>query len=265
MKVKDLMSTIALKVVSPRDTLELAAGIMAWAEVVHVPVVDDRGRVVGVLSARDLLSPHSPHDRVATYMTSPPVTVSPDEDLAVAAMTMAARRIGCLPVIDDGALVGILTTGDLLAYQVSGTLHHRVDPGPAIGPFVTGEVQTVRAGDALLDAVARMSTHGVRHLPVVDGDGRLVGMLSDRDVRSAVGSLTAALEHGAARARIKVLSVGDVMSRRPISAQGDASLAEIARLLAEKRVSAVPIVDDDHRVVGLLSYVDVLRAAGAAL
>lgn len=260
MLVKELMSTYALVSVGPRDSVELATEIMRWADVVHLPVTAERGAVVGVVSARDLLGA-APADLVDTVMSSPAITVSPEDHLADAATTMVAQRIGCLPVVDGGQLVGMLTPSDLVAHQVARTLHPGVYPTPTVEALLGKPLVTVAAGDALLEALARMTSRGVRHLPVVDGDGRLVGIVSDRDVRAAVGSPMVALERGAARARVRALKVADVMSRDVATVPPTATLAEVTRLLAERRVGAVPVVDVDHRLVGLLSYVDVLRAA----
>jgi CBS domain-containing protein len=260
MKVKDVMRTYALVSAEPRDTVEIASQLMLWADVVHLPVVDRGHRVIGVLSARDLVGAARQSDPIEGYMTSPAITVSPEDDVADVATTLVARRIGCAPVVEDGALVGILTTGDLVAHQVARMLHPGVEPSPTLEGFVGRPLATVHPGDDLLEAVTRMASGGVRHLPVVDGDGRLTGMVSDRDVRAAVGSPMLALERGPARARVRALKVADVMSRGPVSVPPSATLEEVARILVERRVGAVPIVDDEGRPVGLISYIDALRA-----
>jgi CBS domain-containing protein len=257
MKVKDIMTTRGLVTANPHDTLDLAAQVMLWAGVSHLPVVH-HGRLVGVLSERDLIGRHTEEETVEVAMTVPPVTIGPEADLEAAAHELLERGISYLPVVGTGdGLVGVLTASDLLAHRVRRRM--RV-AGPPAGGLATREVVTIAATDDLVSAVSRMSAGGFRHLPVVDGDGRLVGMLSDRDVRTAVGSPAVALDFANARARVRSLRVGDVMARDVVTVGSDASFAEIARSLADHRIGAVPVTDDDGRVVGIVSYVDVLRA-----
>ena len=97
------------------DSLAAARVIMQAEGLRHLPVVE-RKRVLGVITDRDLRQ-HAEHlDQclVETVMTADPVTVSPHATVEEAASLMLVRRIGCLPVIENGGLVGIITTTDLL-------------------------------------------------------------------------------------------------------------------------------------------------------
>jgi acetoin utilization protein AcuB len=192
-------------------------------------------------------------------MTAPPTTVSADADAEVAARALVERGVSYLPVVDaDDRLAGVVTAGDLLAARRA-----RRTPrasGPPLSRLATREVATVKPTDDLVDALACMSAAGIRHLPVVDGEGRIVGMLSDRDVRAAVGSPAVALDHAAARARVSALKVADAMARAPVTVGPDASFVDVARCLADHRVGAVPVVTAEGKVVGIVSYVDVLNA-----
>jgi CBS domain-containing protein len=264
MKVKDMMTTTGLVTVRPEDSLELAAQIVLWGGMAHLPVVHD-GKVVGMLAEHDIIGHRMTAaggglSTVASAMTEPAATVGPEEDVEAAAATMAARGIGCLPVVTEGMLVGVLTSGDILAHQVGRSLRPRAEHAPTVAEMMTPDCATARPGDDLVDAVARMTRLGVRHLPVVDGDGRLVGMLSDRDVRRVVGSPTTAVDHAAGRERVRHFKVADAMTHTPFSAGLDATLAEIGQCLTDRRLGAVPIVDDAGRVLGIVSYVDVIRA-----
>jgi acetoin utilization protein AcuB len=123
---------------------------------------------------------------------------------------------------------------------------------------------TAVTDDTLIDAAARMAARGVRHLPVIDGDRRVVGMLSDRDVRSQVGQSSLQpldLEH--AGIRTELLRVGDVMTKDVFVLRHDASFSEVTRVFTGQRVGAVPIVDDQDHLIGIISYVDVFKNAGA--
>ncbi len=115
--VGDLMST-ALLYLHERDTLEQASMSMKAAQVRHIPVVDSGGRVVGILSDRDILRSLSEGelDRpVTTAMTPEVLTVTPETPAALAARLMLENKFGSLPVVGDGGdLVGIITETDFL-------------------------------------------------------------------------------------------------------------------------------------------------------
>ncbi|HTM20400.1 MAG TPA: CBS domain-containing protein [Kofleriaceae bacterium] len=117
--VSDLMST-ALLTVRPGDTIERAELDMKLAGIRHFPVVDGRGRLVGVVSDRDLLRAFghvgAKQIKIADVMTTDVCTVTEYMPAANAAATMLERRFDCLPVVgDDGRLVGLISASDFLA------------------------------------------------------------------------------------------------------------------------------------------------------
>jgi acetoin utilization protein AcuB len=97
------------------DTLDAVRMIMRAEGFKHLPVVESK-RVLGVITDRDvrLHTAHLDETLVETAMTADPVTVSPDMTIEEAASLMLVKRIGCLPVIQNGGLVGIITATDLL-------------------------------------------------------------------------------------------------------------------------------------------------------
>jgi CBS domain-containing membrane protein len=125
MKVRDVMTTDNLLTIGQDDSLAVAAHRMTWTPCRHLPVVKD-GEVVGVISERDVLAwigqnrrLDGPTDVVHAAMAAPPSVASPDEDIGEAAARMLSNRIGCLPVVTNGKLIGMLTRGDLLGRIVA--------------------------------------------------------------------------------------------------------------------------------------------------
>ena len=127
--------------------------------------------------------------------------------------------------------------------------------------LMTRAPTTAAADDLLLDAAARMADRNVRHLPVVDGDQHVVGILSDRDVRTAVGDSARPPKRNDARTH--ALRVAHVMTPDVFVVRQDAPFADVVRVFTDQRVGAVPVVDDGDRLVGIISYVDVFKNAGA--
>ena len=104
------------------------------------------------------------------------------------------------------------------------------------------------------DAVNKLQELDVRHLVVINADHELLGMLSDRDLRGPVPTPARHPTDLSVEAPVSRLMSSDV-----ISVGTSASLREIAELMIDHKVGAVPVVDQDGRVVGIVSYIDVLR------
>ncbi|HEX2933250.1 MAG TPA: CBS domain-containing protein [Candidatus Binatia bacterium] len=130
--VREIMtgSPVTLK---PEDSLDLANDVIYLGRIRHIPVVDD-GKLVGLLSERDLMgaavnrifglkqrskSLLLKRVPIKDVMKKKVATVTPDTSIAHAARLMAEKKIGCLPVISDGNLVGLVTTTDILRYVES--------------------------------------------------------------------------------------------------------------------------------------------------
>jgi CBS domain-containing protein len=117
----DQFMTTDLFTVHPEDLVDLAATVMDWEHVRHVPVEDDEGRLVGLLSHRALLRMVARRGQgsdepasVRDLMKADPVTIAPSTSTLAAMRIMQVERVGALPVVDDGKLVGIVTEHDLI-------------------------------------------------------------------------------------------------------------------------------------------------------
>jgi acetoin utilization protein AcuB len=118
--------------VTPRNAIRTAVNLMREGGFRRLPVVD-RGRLVGIITDRDLRrAANSPfvvreqwydnfildHIEVGSCMTPNPVTISPTEPVAEAARLMRNHKIGGLPVVSEGQLIGIVTETDLLDFLI---------------------------------------------------------------------------------------------------------------------------------------------------
>jgi CBS domain-containing membrane protein len=139
LRVRDVMSRDVITV-ERNDSLALADDQFARARVRHLVVVDEDGGIAGVISSRDLfkgaLAGAFGYGAVAQrktlemlvakeVMSTGVVATSPEAQLADAARIMVDRKIGCLPVLDGGKLVGIITEGDFVALAAAGRLAPR--------------------------------------------------------------------------------------------------------------------------------------------
>jgi CBS domain-containing protein len=272
-KLSDMMNRFP-QTITAGDSLYRARDLMAWGGYRHLPVVEpESNKVIGILSQSDIAQHQattgqsldaSTADTVAMAMTASPETANPDDSLTEAAARMASHKIGCLPITERGKLVGLVTTTDVLAAEVREAMRPMRD-GPSVGDFMTRNVHFAHSNDRLLDAAAKMQQKHVRHLPVVDVKGRVVGILSDRDVRAALGDPSRVLEKTWSL-QAELLHVKDAMSTPAITTTPDQSCVAAAGHFVGLSASAVPVVDADNNLLGILSYLDLLRAfAGQAV
>ena len=123
LKVKDFM-TPEVEFLRARETLDLASVILMLGRIRHLPVLDDDDRLVGLVTHRDLLRiiADAAHDgaidlssiSAEEVMVDCVSTVHPTSLIESAAETMILNKYGCLPVVEDGRLVGILTESDFV-------------------------------------------------------------------------------------------------------------------------------------------------------
>ena len=120
MRVRDVMRK-QVRTIKPDEPASNAREMFRRYDIHHLVVVD-RKNVIGLIADRDLIDigPETPIQRA---MARKPVTIAPNETVRKAAALMTGHVIGSLPVVDDGKLVGIVTTFDLVALLAKGATH----------------------------------------------------------------------------------------------------------------------------------------------
>ena len=125
---------------------------------------------------------------------------------------------------------------------------------------MTSQVVTIRSSESCLDAVVRMQRVGARHLPVVNAEEELVGIVTDRDLRHHLFSPRAFEALGSTRVDVLLdgVRVSEIMSTDLVVATPGTSLAEAAATMRNEKVGSLPVLEDG-RVVGILTETDLLR------
>ena len=121
---------------------------------------------------------------ISEVMTPNPQSVDPSTTVVEAARLMRDGDVGSLPVVEDGKVVGIVTDRDIAVRAVA----EGKDPqGTKVGEIASKDLVTVDPQQDLDEALRLMARHQVRRLPVVEEDGRLVGVVAQADVASEAG------------------------------------------------------------------------------
>lgn len=249
-KVGSIM-TRALVTVLPDCPLERARGMLRERGIHHL-LVTERDRLVGVLSERDLLqNPGEREARVGDRMIVSLETVSVDESASKACRRLLERRVGCLPVVHDGHLAGILSESDLLRLFVAVCRFREHDPAvdPPVETVMSREVEVVAPERGVAEAFELCRAKGIRHLPVVR-DGWLVGIVSDHDLLPVVG------------AGGELREVESLMTKDYVAVERGTALSQVAECMLQNGFHSLPVLVKGA-LKGIVTSSDVLRALDA--
>jgi CBS domain-containing protein len=124
-----------------------------------------------------------------------------------------------------------------------------------VAELMSKEVVSVEPDTTLYEAAGTMLEGGFRHLPVLDAHRRLVGILSERDVRTFLGVELGEF-HRASRGSDE--HVSSLMRQNPTTLLPTSSLVSAIEVFSDERVGALPVMNEDDTLAGMLSYVDVM-------
>jgi acetoin utilization protein AcuB len=121
------------------------------------------------------------------------------------------------------------------------------------------EVITIDINDSMQRANKLMKEHGISRLPVMN-KGELVGIITDRDLKSASASDANALEIHELLYLVSTIKVREIMTKDPITVPPDYTLEETAEILLNNKISGVPVVENNNQMVGIITQTDLFRA-----
>ncbi len=127
-------------------------------------------------------------------------------------------------------------------------VQHRMKPNPI----------SVSPHDSFRHAMTLIRQRGIRHLPVVEGD-RLVGIVTDRDIRQASPSAATGLEVHELTYLLEQVKVREIMTEKVVTVSPETLIEEAARLMLRHRIGGLPVVEEG-RLVGIITETDILQA-----
>jgi acetoin utilization protein AcuB len=271
MQVKDYMRT-QVRTVTPETLVSTAYQLMTLrgSRIRHLPVVTRENVLVGILTDRDVrwaAASDAPsmaeHElmyvleklRVRDIMTQDVATVHDTTPLVEAGQLLLQKKIGCLPVIrDDHRLKGILTVTDLLRAYVG---QHNTGRAGSCKGEMQKQIITATPDMPLADVQRLVREHQIRHVPVVSGK-RLVGIITDRDLREASPSPATTLTKGEIAYQLATTSVKQCMTKDVVWIGPDIDMVQAMDLLLQRKCGCLPVVDNGT-LVGIITELDCLR------
>ena len=126
---------------------------------------------------------------------------------------------------------------------------------------MTRKVITINKEANVFEAQEKMARNRIRHLPVVNSEGRLIGIVTDRDIRSALPyGLFVEPASESVKAKLAELKIKDVMTAEPKTISPEYTIQDALLIIQDLRVGALPVVDENGNLKGILSVRDLLRA-----
>ncbi len=255
----------------PDTSLAEARRLMQDHHIRHLPVVSG-GRLVGIVTDRDIRNAMPSEATtltkgevnyqleatvIQTCMTREVVTLRPHEDGVEGAQRLLDGAFGSLPVVDNGNLVGIVTEIDLLR----GFLAAAVPAGELmlVKDYMKTEPYTVMPNDLVSIAYERMYELHIRHLPVISGGLKLVGIVTDRDIRQAGASTEPHLAPHELVHLLEKMTVNSIMTTPVETVDGDMAVADAGQMFLDHKVGCLPVVSDEGLLSGILTVTDLLR------
>jgi CBS domain-containing protein len=181
--------------------------------------------------------------RCREIMTSSVKTANREMSLAEVARLMRDGDMGALPVTEGERLVGIVTDRDIVVRAIA----DGKDYSTAIGDVMTTEIYSVKPDDFVFEAIRLMGDKQVRRVPIINDAGTLVGIVTDRDI----------VVRAIAEGKSADTQIGDVMTSEIFSVKEDDFVFEAIRLMGDKQVRRVPIINERSELVGIIAMADV--------
>ena len=276
MKLKDIMVKDAVGVTLPGNRTDVLK-LLVKNNLTGVPVVGDDGSLAGFVTRQDIYSKPD-EEQLALVMRKDYPTMDPKESIEDGARLMLEEELHHLPIVQKGKLVGIVTPADYLSVIEKMELEEPVES------FVRTPCVPVYEGSPLTVVDTLFRVGGVVAAPVLDDDGRLTGIVTDRDLfkHSNVDGHTAVVELGIGddedawtwegirnimklyyevkHIKLPKIPVKEVMVEDPITIFRKTSVSEAARIMKKNDFGQLPIRNSKDRLIAMIYELDLLAA-----
>jgi len=250
MQVKDIM--VSPPTIDKSAKISNALSIMEKKNTRRL-LVTHGGEVTGILTMRGLAKELGTKKRTKPASSLPVVTavtknftfVKPATKLSVAAKILKEKGGVLFVSEDEKTVLGWITPNELIgAYDFAGQQAKDV--------MFQKTIITINSSERLVHARHLMLENNIGRIPVME-DGKMVGVISERDVAVALQEFKDHVPDNYQENQIKNLLIADVMSRKPMMAKPSTPAKDIVNCMVNKNVGIVPILDDSGKLVGIIT------------
>lgn len=273
-------------VVRPWENLAHVRRLMLRHNVGRIIVTDEDEKPVGIITLTDIVDailnkyPSRPINTLTAQdvMTTDVKTITPRKSVRHAAQIMARYKIGGLPVVgDDGRLKGIITRTDITRAYAD---HHKGEH--KVRDLMREAYATANPYHAIYHIARLSSLDPAGKVIIVDDEGRPIGIITKRDLAFTSISYEVRMSRGKDRfrkvkspdimGRDKVVAVReyfvplakDIMSEDLVTIKGDEDAAYAAQIMVANGIGALPVVDDEGRLIGLITKHEFVKAVASS-
>lgn len=265
MHIKDIMSSKVV-VVDKDQNLNDALKLMKKHKISRLPVINTNNNhereLVGIITEKDIAlrlgssrygnMPPS-HFHVSTVMTPDPITLNAAENLGKAAKIMIENKIGGIPIVEDGEIIGIITKTDFIK-TCQGIPYNKT----YIKDRMQTDVMTVNPGDRLVHARRILIDEDIGRLPVMNGD-EIEGILTAKDIADSMISFRKIVPDKYQAARIRNLIVEDIMTQNVRTINEEKTIADASTFMIDEDFSGVPVTSDTGEITGMITKTDLMN------
>ena len=255
MNVEEIMTKDVISV-DKDESLARVLDLMKKYEITKIPVVEQK-KFIGIVTDNIIaykLGSFRKRGVTASRLHASSVTekniesVSPKTDVKTILRKVGEPGPTMLPVMEKEKLVGVVTKADMLPLVTS---------RKPVSTILQTTVYTVSSEDRVVHARRMMLDNEVARLPVVYR-GRLIGMISDREVAFAFASLKKSITLGKQKHKLEELLVKDIMKTPAVWIPASTSIMDAAKIMMRLNVGALPVLKGEN-LIGIISRTDVLK------
>lgn len=275
MKVIKIAENKKIITVYPTTTIRNALKTMNENKYRRLPVVNaGNNKVVGIITSMDIVDfmgggskynlIREKHGRnllsainepVREIMEENVITLKENSEIDDAIETFLNKNVGGVPIVnDENQLISLITERDIIR-----SLIDKIDENAVIDDYITRDVIVATPGERLKDVARTMVRNGFRRLPVVSEE-RLVGIITSTDFIKLLGSDWAFnhLKTGNVR-EITNVRMEEIMKKDVITAKEGDKLKDIAKMMIDNDIGALPVIDENNKVVGIITEKDIIK------
>jgi len=263
MHVKDIMNREVF-LVDKDQNIQDALKIMKKHKISRLPVINTSNHVkelVGIMTEKDIarrlgssrygnLAPS--HFHVSTVMTHNPMTIESGKSIGNAAKIMIENKIGGIPVVDEGEIMGMITKTDFI-----NTCKGRSFQETKVEEKMTADPITIGPQDRLVHARRMIFDEDIGRLPVMEND-ELEGIVTAKDIARSMISFRKVVPDKYKPARIRNLLVEDIMTQNVKTISKTASIEQASSIMVENNFSGIPVMEDNN-LTGVITKTDLMK------
>jgi CBS domain-containing protein len=248
--------------------------LMVQHKISRVVIVNEISKPVGIITDKDLLryaltEESKDLDELIAYhvMSKPLVKESEATSLPSCAKRMLESAISSVVVVSEDTLVGIVTKTDLCRFYAV-----NIGKSEGVQKRMTAKPITAHSGQRVRDAVRIMVENNISRVPIVNG--QLEGIITISDLTAINPALSPVVVMAKSKTfsvkgkivlpkDVGLITIGDVMTRNPITILDDAYLSDAAKSMIDHHISGLPVVNAKNLLEGIITKTDVVKAVAA--